>query len=70
MNQILISIPKPTIDWKGGAYNAPPLADFLNNLKSRKDIDAKLRIPYQTSIWDLYTSFSKIRREVFEKMAF
>ena len=33
----------------GGAY-MPPLASFLNNLKTRADVDAKLTVPYSVSI--------------------
>ena len=39
-----------TRHWLGGlAKNAPPLANFLNNLKTSADIDAKLTVPYTAS---------------------
>ena len=34
-----------------GGYNAPPLANFLDNLKTSADVDAKLAAPYAASIW-------------------
>ena len=43
----------------GGAHNAPPLANFLKNLKKREDIDAKLTVRYSTSIWHPQTKFQQ-----------
>ena len=34
----------------GGAYNVPPLVNFLNNLKMSADILAKLTVSYIASI--------------------
>ena len=46
--------------WLGGeAYNAPPLANFLNNLKTRADIGTKLTVPYSASIQHPQTWFQR-----------
>ena len=34
-----------------------PLANFLNNLKTRADIDAKLAMPHSVSIGHIHTKF-------------
>ena len=53
----------------GGAYNAP-LAIFLNNLKTRTDIDAKLTVPYTASTWHLHTKFQPNLFDFFRKWRF
>ena len=42
----------------GGAYNAP-LANLLNNVKTRAGFDAKLTVPYSASIWHPQTRFQR-----------
>ena len=56
---------------RGGGVRPPPaphpLAGFLNNLKTRAAIDAKLTVPYSVANWHLETKFqrnlSRILRE-------
>ena len=50
-----------TRHWLGGGANiAPlPLANFLNNFKTRADIDATLTVPYSASIWHPQTKFQE-----------
>ena len=43
----------------GGAKNAPPIANFLNNLKTWADIGAKRTVPYSASIWHPETKFKR-----------
>ena len=57
-NSNSISETQTTIGW-GGAYNAPPPANFLNNSKKRADIDAKLTVPYSAPIWHPQTKFQR-----------
>ena len=43
----------------GGHITPPPLANFLNNLKMRAGIGAKLTVPYSESIWHPQTKFQR-----------
>ena len=55
----------------GGRKTPPPLANFLNNLKTSAYINAKLTVPYTASIWHIHTKFQRNPSEFFfEKMAF
>ena len=55
---------------EGGAYKPPPLANFLNNSKRGQISTPNLRYLIQHQFGIRKQTFSKIRREVFEKMAF
>ena len=43
----------------GGGANIAPIATFLNNLKMRANIDAKLTVSYSESIWHIHTEFQR-----------
>ena len=58
LSSIQYTYVNPPLAGGGGSYNAP-LANFLNNLKTRADIGAKLTVPYSASIWHPQIKFQR-----------
>ena len=56
---ISITAFNPPLAGGGGEYRSPPLANFLNNFKTRQDIGAKVTVPNSASIWDPQTKFQQ-----------
>ena len=58
----------PPLAGRWGEYRPPPhLVNFLNNLKAKSDIDAKLTVRYSASLWHPQTKFQRnLLRSVWE----